>query len=133
MTPALRQLVRDRARGRCEYCRIRQIADAFFTFHIEHIVPRQHGGPSVESNLALACHHCNLHKGPNLTAIDNQSSAIVPLFHPREQQWEEHFVLRGASVVGLTPTGRATVRLLKMNAPARLQLREVDPKGIASG
>jgi hypothetical protein len=129
MSPALRQLVRDRALERCEYCRIRQAADPLFTFHIEHIVPRQHGGATVESNLALACHHCNLHKGPNLTAIDHQTGAVVPLFNPRDQQWEAHFDLRGASIVGLTPTGRATVRLLKMNTAARLQLRSADSSG----
>jgi 5-methylcytosine-specific restriction endonuclease McrA len=64
MSAALRQLVRDRAGHRCEYRHVRQADDPFFTFHVEHIVPRQHGGATVESNLALACHHCSLHKGP---------------------------------------------------------------------
>jgi hypothetical protein len=123
MSPALRQLVRDRAGNRCEYCRIRQVADPLFAFHVEHIIARQHGGPTVESNLALSCHHCNLHKGPNLTAIDPDTRAVVSLFHPRQQTWEQHFVLQGPLVVGLTATGRATVRLMSMNDLQRVRLR----------
>jgi hypothetical protein len=48
---------------------------------------------------------------------------VVTLFHPRRDVWETHFVLRGALMVGLTPTGRATVRVLNMNAADRVQLR----------
>jgi hypothetical protein len=123
MNASLRQRVRFRAGGRCEYCHIRQDADPFFTFHIEHVVARQHGGPTDESNLALSCHHCNLHKGPNLTGVDPDTGTVVLLFNPRTQAWPEHFALQGATVVGLTPTGRATARLLDMNDPARVQLR----------
>ncbi|MEQ8786804.1 MAG: hypothetical protein RIC55_10920 [Pirellulaceae bacterium] len=40
-------------------------------------------------------------------------------------------MLRRGDVIGLTPTGRATVRLLNMNAPRRVQLREewLDERG----
>jgi hypothetical protein len=92
-------------------------------FHIEHVVPRQHGGSSDPKNLALACHHCNLHKGPNLTGIDPDTGRLEPLFHPRRQEWDEHFAMDGANVVGRTPTGRVTVRVLAMNAPPRVELR----------
>jgi hypothetical protein len=34
-------------------------------------------------NLAWACHRCNYYKGPNLTSIDRETQAIVPLFNPR--------------------------------------------------
>jgi hypothetical protein len=37
--------------------------------------------------------------------------------------WSDHFVVRRGYVVGLTPTGSATVRLLNMNAPRRVELR----------
>lgn len=123
----LRLLVGARADDRCEYCRLRQIDEPFLRFHVEHVVARQHGGPTADSNLALSCHHCNLHKGPNLTGIDPESGNVVPLFHPRAQRWAEHFANRGPSVVGLTPTGRATVRVLTMNAPGRAELRAVAP------
>ena len=74
--------------------------------------------------LALACDRCNAYKGPNLTSIDPDSNAIVPLFNPREDTWGDHFAVRGGRLTGLTPKGRATVRLLNMNAPRRVELRE---------
>ena len=76
-------------------------------------------------NLALACDQCNWHKGPNLTAIDPESGTLIQLFHPRNHIWQEHFEFRGAELVGLTAVGRATVRLLDMNAWTRVQFRAV--------
>lgn len=123
MDAATRELVRRRAGQQCEYCRLPQAAVSFAPFHVEHVVARQHGGGDDPTNLALACNRCNLHKGPNLTAIDPEKGAVVPLFDPRRQSWEEHFRLEGGEIIGLTPTGRATVRLLNMNAKHRVQLR----------
>ena len=122
MDLALRQLVRSRALDRCEYCRMPQFA-VEATFHVEHIVARQHSGDDQLTNLALACNRCNLHKGPNLTGIDPMTGAVVPLFHPRQHTWDEHFEMRDTSIVGRTSTGRATVRLLQMNAKHRRHLR----------
>ena len=124
MDAAVRQLVRTRAGNRCEYCRLPQSA-AEATFHVEHIIAEQHALPGADdpSNLALACSRCNLHKGTNLSSVDTETTAIVPLFHPRHDRWSEHFRLQGAEIVGVTPTGRATVRLLKMNARRRVELR----------
>ena len=85
----LRRLVRERAENRCEYCGCHQDELPFVTFHVEHIIARQHGGADDESNLCLACHWCNFHKGPNLsTIVDGE---LVPLFHPRLQRWDDHF------------------------------------------
>jgi hypothetical protein len=120
---AIRALVRERAADRCEYCGLRQEELPLTAFHVEHVIPRQHGGSDDPQNLALACHHCNFHKGPNLSGIDPESGAIVPLYHPRREVWEQHFALQDVMVVGLTPTGRATVRVLLMNSPTRLELR----------
>jgi hypothetical protein len=120
---ALQVFVRSRAADRCEYCHIHQNDEPFFRFHVEHIVARQHGGLSGESNLALACPHCNLHKGPNLTGIDPATGQIVPLFHPRNERWDDHFELVGTKVFGRTPTGRATAEVLAMNAALRLDVR----------
>ena len=66
MDAATRILVRTRARDSCEYCLLPQDGCSL-THHFEHIVPRQHGGSDDPGNLALACHRCNLRKGPNLT------------------------------------------------------------------
>ena len=71
----------------------------------------------------MGCFHCNVYKGTNLSGIDPESGQVVPLFHPRMQTWAEHFAVRGAMVVGITPTGRATVAALRMNTPVRQQLR----------
>ncbi len=61
---ATRAAVRRRAGDRCEYCLLRQEHD-LSSLHVEHIAAKQHGGTDDPSNLALACIHCNLHKGPN--------------------------------------------------------------------
>lgn len=122
MDAALRKLVRDRAAGSCEYCHLSQHA-VESTFHVEHVRARQHDGTDVSENLALACDRYNLFKGPNLAGIDPLTQQIVPLFHPRNDVWAEHFVLRGSIIEGLTPSGRATVELLQMNAWRRRKLR----------
>jgi len=55
MDEALRQRVRNRAEGRCEYCRLTESAVPLITFHVEHVLPRQHGGADDANNRALAC------------------------------------------------------------------------------
>src|ERR1035437_4617602 len=79
--------------------------------------------PMIWGNLALACHRCNLCKGPNLTGFDRQSGRIVPLFPPRRDRWTEPFAWRGPRIEGLTAIGRATVLVLGMNDARRLDLR----------
>lgn len=119
-----RNLVRQRADDRCEYCHLPQIAvDA--TFHVDHVIAQQHVDSAWDEvgGLALACDRCNFHKGTNLTSIDPTTHRIVPLFDPRIELWAEHFQFVDSIVVGLTPTGRATVRLLNMNARRRVEIR----------
>jgi len=123
VTEARRESVRKRARGRCEYCHLRQADAPFVKHHIEHVVPRQHGGDDDLSNLALACYRCNKFKGPNLSAFDPRTDRMIRLFNPRRQRWRDHFALRGVLVLGRTATGRATVELLRMNATKRQSLR----------
>ena len=122
---ATRKLVWTRAGGCCEYCRLHQYEEPIFALHIEHLTPRQHLGSDDATNLALACHYCNTHKGPNLTAIDPQTGQMVELFRPRKHNWHEHFSFRGAVVIGTSAIGRATVRLLRMNDENRVDLRSV--------
>ena len=125
MEPAIRELVRKRAGNACEYCRIPQEATPLVSFHIEHIVARQHGGSDEPEALALACDRCNAYKDPNLTSIDPETNTVVPLFNPRTDTWRQHFTVRDGFIASLTATGRATVRLLNMNAPRRVELRQV--------
>jgi len=63
-------------------------------------------------------------KGPNLTSVDPVTKQVVALYNPRIHSWKEHFELAGVRTVGLTPRGRATVRLLRMNAEERMKVRE---------
>jgi hypothetical protein len=92
-------------------------------FHVEHVRARQHDGSDDPSNLALACPHCNRDKGPNLTGIDPETDWIVPLFNPRQDAHSDHSTLDGIFFVGVTPTGRATVRVLAMNSDEQLRRR----------
>jgi hypothetical protein len=123
MDARLRQWVKQRAAGRCEYCGLRQEQEPL-SFHVEHILSRQHGGPDAAENLALACHHCNLRKGTNLSGLDPQTGQLTRLFHPRLDDWNDHFLRRGGEIIGVSAIGRTTVSLLKMNEDGRLQLRE---------
>ena len=123
MDEAVRQLVRQRAHDRCEYCRLPQAGAPFVRFHVEHIRARQHGGGDAPGNLALACPRCNAYKGPNLSAVDAANDETVPLFNPRVDHWDDHFTLVGAIITGRTAIGRATAALLDMNAEERIKLR----------
>jgi HNH endonuclease len=49
----LDRAVRNRAKDACEYCQMPQSARRL-TFQIDHIVARQHRGPTTMENLALA-------------------------------------------------------------------------------
>ena len=122
MNAETRDFVRRRAVNCCEYCLLQQ-ANSEFIHHIEHIVAKQHGGSDLPDNLALACHRCNLRKGPNLTGIDPLTGKLTRLFHPRNDHWNEHFQWRGVRIEGITAIGRATARLLAMNDVRRLELR----------
>lgn len=119
----LRRLVIDRAAGRCEYCGLSQEGQEA-EFHIDHIVPRASGGETIAQNLALACVSCSLRKAARLTARDPETDQEVPLFHPRQDRWDDHFRWRDVRIVGLTPTGRATVEALRMNRLLILAIRE---------
>ncbi len=123
MDANLRAAVRERAAGCCEYCHRSQADSPLIAFHIEHIIPRKHGGSDQLDNLALACPDCNLHKGSDLAGMDPQTDAVTRLFDPRKQNWDEHFVWEGLRIVGQTAVGRATVRVLGLNAPGRLRVR----------
>jgi hypothetical protein len=128
MDAETRSYVRDRAGNRCEYCHIHQ-QHYIITFHVEHIVAQQHHGDNDESNLALACHFCNRHKGPNLAGMDPKTGELTRLFNPRTDTWNHHFYIHAGRIIGLTPVGRTTVYALNMNRPDRIRIRvELEPE-----
>ena len=120
----LRRFVADRAKQCCEYCcaQFRYSADSFT---LDHITPRSLGGLTAAENLALSCHGCNQHKATRTTAFDPVTDSTVALFHPRQQHWEEHFTWNDdfTLLLGVTPTGRATIVALQLNRLGLVNLR----------
>jgi HNH endonuclease len=119
---ALRRQVIERARQRCEYCLLPD-GVTFFPHEVDHVIAVKHGGVTDEANLALACWRCNRHKGSDLGSFDPQTGAFSFLFNPRTHEWGEHFALVGVELIGSTPEGRATVRLLQLNSEERVAER----------
>lgn len=109
---------------RCAYC---QSEKKFILYlEIEHIIPLKQGGTDDESNLCQACRLCNLSKSSHTTAIDPHTEQQAQLFHPRQQDWQEHFRWSSGNppqIIGTTPTGRATVTALDMNSETLLTAR----------
>ena len=115
----LRREIRARANGRCEYCRILEKL-LLAGCEVDHIVSRKHGGITELSNLALSCARCNRAKGTDIGSIHPGATAFVRLFNPRLDRWDEHFVMDGPRIVGVTPVGQVTVKLLRFNDNERL-------------
>ena len=86
-------------------------------FTVDHIIPQSLGGSDEIENLALACRRCNERRYNFVAGIDPNTQEIVPIFNPRQQKWEEHFVWIGGgiSIEGITPIGRATCIRLDLN------------------
>jgi hypothetical protein len=125
-TAAQRRKILARAKWRCEYCRTPEpfVPDPFA---VEHIIPSSKGGKTRLDNLASACLACNGRKYNKVAGIDPLTQEFAPLFNPRKQQWMDHFTWSedGLLIVGLTPTGRATVEALKVNQRKIVNLRRI--------
>lgn len=119
----LQRQIRSHFADCCAYC---QTAESLTvtTFEFEHIVPLARGGETIFENLCLACPSCNRYKAVRQTAPDPTTQTEVSLFHPQQQSWSDHFEWNeeATEIVGLTPTGRATIDAPKMHRP---QLRRV--------
>jgi hypothetical protein len=124
MGKTLDQLILERAKSRCEYCRLDQ-AETPIPHEIDHIIASKHGGETATDNLALSCNFCNRHKGPNVAGVDPVSGRITRLFHPRKDRWRAHFAWEGPRLVGLTAIGRTTIRVLEINRPEIVAFREM--------
>lgn len=125
LTETLRQKVRQRAGNRCEYCLSHQ--DYIMgRLQIDHIQPLAKGGANTEDNLCLACELCNQYKWTQTEAIDPKSEALVSLFNPRLQKWQEHFTWtqEGTEIMGVTACGRATIVALRLNSNLAVIVRK---------
>jgi hypothetical protein len=120
----LRRFVVRRARSCGEYCLLND-QEAELPHEVDHYIPLIHGGTPDSDNLVFACMKCNRRKGTNLAAFDPVDGSVVALFNPRQQVWHDHFALVGAFLIGLTPSGRATVARRRRNDDARVERRAI--------
>lgn len=125
LSATIRRQVAAWAHHRCTYCR--SPAEVGVPMVIDHIIPLAAGGTNDLTNLCLACYRCNEFKGPRSHAPDPHDDHEVPLFHPRQQHWHDHFAWHpdGLTLVGRTPTGRATIVALKLNSDWLIQARRL--------
>lgn len=124
--------VRERALYRREYCHLPQSCSRL-TFPIDHIIARQHGGPTESQNLALCCGRCNQHKGPNVSGIAPDTGQLTRLFDPRRDVWNEHFQYEGAILRGITDIGRITVMVLNINSSVAVRQTLLDAGSFPEG
>ena len=122
----LRRLVTARAQGCCEYCRT-QTRFTGDPFALDHIFPTSLGGLTVTENLAFSCTGCNQCKGARISAIDPMTELLAPLYHPRLQNWDDHFEWSDdfTRLSGLTASGNATIAALQLNRAGLVNLRRV--------
>jgi hypothetical protein len=110
--------------NQCGYC---HSPDALMGVSLvfDHIIPLAAGGPTTRENLWRACRQCNEFKGPQTRAEDTDTGIVVPLFHPRTQRWNDHFRWNSdyTEIVGISPTGRATVQALQLNRQLLVKAR----------
>ena len=126
LTQQQREFIKQRANHCCEYY-LSQIKFSPDPFSIEHIVPRVKGGTNDLDNLAIACQGCNNFKYSCTQAIDPVTGESAPIYNPRKHVWGDHFTWTedAAQMLGLTPTGRATVERLRLNREGVVNLRQV--------
>lgn len=122
----LQRQIREHFHECCAYCQTAESLTAM-TFEFDHIQPCAAGGATTFKNLCFACPSCNRHKGNRQNVIDATSGEVVPLFHPQQQVWSEHFAWSGdgREIRGITVTGRATVTAFQMNRPALVRVRKM--------
>ncbi len=126
MRESLKKEVRERAKNCCEYC-FAQAKYSADIFSIEHIIPISMGGLSELYNLALSCQRCNNHKYIATSAVDPATGSFALLYNPRVDIWVEHFLWSNyyTEIVGISPTGRATVNRLQLNREGLINLRQL--------
>jgi hypothetical protein len=115
-----------RAHGCCEYCQAQERYSPD-SFSVEHIIPLSKQGATEPENLAFACQGCNNRKYTAIDAVDPITHEVAQLYHPRQQRWSEHFAWNEdcTLIIGLTPTGRATVEKLDLNRAGLMNLRRL--------
>ena len=114
------------AKGCCEYCKCLEMYMPN-DLNTEHIIPITLEGGNLLKNLAKACFKCNILKHTAITALDPITNQTVPLFHPRKDNWDDHFQWSKdlLKIEGISSTGRTTIILLQTNRQSLINLRSV--------
>jgi hypothetical protein len=122
MNELLERRVRERAKDRCQHCKIPTYLSEF-TCALDHIVAQQHGGETTSEKLSLSCPHDNSHKGPDIAGIDPVTRTFITLFNPRRHKWQRHVRRDGPYLFGRTAIRRTTDVVLAMNDPDVIWVR----------
>jgi hypothetical protein len=93
-------------------------------FEVDHIISEKHLGETILDNLCWSCSTCNGYKGSDIASYDVLTKQLTPLYNPRIDKWQSHFTLDESVIAGLTPVGRVTIAILKLNETQRLIERE---------
>lgn len=120
----VRKRVQTRAHHRCEYCQLPE-KHSHYPHQVDHIIPPLHGGTDDDDNLAWACFQCNSAKTSNIASYDFETNQLTRLFHPRQDAWQTHFRYESGQLMGITPVGRVTVRVLQINLPELVLMRQL--------
>jgi 5-methylcytosine-specific restriction endonuclease McrA len=124
LSQKLRNLVAKRANYRCEYCLIRE-QDTVLGCAVDHIISLKHGGTTDADNLAYACVFCNRFKGSDIGSIIWKTREFTRFYHPRWDNWEEHFKLESYFIRSITNIGKVTIMILGFNESNRLLERQL--------
>lgn len=75
----------------------------------------------------MACQGCNNHKYIKIEGCDPITGENKALYHPGKQRWNDHFAWNDnfSLIIGITPTGRATVEELGLNRDGLVNLRRI--------
>jgi hypothetical protein len=123
---AIQRAILELSKNYCEYCVLPSNFSTDF-FHFEHIIPVVLNGKTELENLARSCGICNNNKRDKIEHIDPLTQQIVRLYNPRQDIWTDHFQWSDDDlyIIGLTPIGRATIALLKLNRSNAINLRKL--------
>jgi HNH endonuclease len=120
LTTSIREQVRHRAQGACEFCGITEI-DAGGMLTIDHFQPRTKSGSDALENLIYACIACNQYKQDYWP----RTETAPILWNPRQESASQHFVEQeDGELTALTPTGIFTIKRLRLNRSQLIAARQ---------
>lgn len=115
----IREEIRQRANYACEFCGVTEI-DIGNLLTVDHFQPRSKGGSESTDNLIYCCMSCNLYK---LNYWPQTVDDLI-LWNPRKEPFSQHFFqLEDGSLCALTPTGKFTLKRLRLNRQPLIMYR----------